>query len=493
MTGKPIANACIPREGVEGVQIMSFETSKDGDGLSNIESSASTATSADVEDQNVPTSDYAWDVEDDSELPPGNVDCSFVTGDAGTGKTYEIRRRIRENPKYGILAATTGIAAVNLDAVTINGLLKFFDTDSLREQYLVGRLTKYLKFLGVPGIVIDEVSMMDAEQLDIIYKAASELGREFRLVLTGDFAQLPPVKAKWAFQAECWPEFEKNTTRLTKMWRQSDPRFLEAINLIRSGRGNEGTEVLKAMGIKFFTAGDIEFDGTTILAKNIDVDRHNEMALMKVPGKALAVPSKRWGKLKSEWKHLPEVLKLKIGAYVMILTNNWDMGQNSYVNGDCGHIVEYIAERGVFAIKLVRDGRVVEVQPIVRNAEQKERPDWVLGEEGHDAKDFWPNQAGKAWHGFYYSPSGKVTRKRWITGQIKYFPIRLAYASTVHKTQGLSLDKVQMDVRNHFFGSPSMIYVALSRCKTPEGLRIVGQSDVFAKRVMTAPEILKWL
>src|SRR5205823_2170218 len=108
----------------------------------------------------------------------------------------------------------------------------------------------------------DEISMMPKEQLDLIVRAADEINESgehtLGLVLTGDFCQLPPVNADFCFKAECWPKFVRNITRLTKVWRQGDERFLEAINAVRSGDGLKGAALLKGM-VEFSNFVDINF------------------------------------------------------------------------------------------------------------------------------------------------------------------------------------------------------------------------------------------
>src|ERR1700675_4124367 len=174
----------------------------------------------------------------------GIVPTAFLTGSAGTGKTYRVRSAIAEDPHFGILAATTGIAAVNLGAITLNSLLKYFDTRSLEEAFFNGWLQKTILKVAVDGykwLVIDEISMLDGVQLAILYQCM-KMVNEVRamtgeaplgIMLTGDFCQLPPIKAKCAFEAECWPMFEANTERRTKCGRQTDEEFLEAVNHIR--------------------------------------------------------------------------------------------------------------------------------------------------------------------------------------------------------------------------------------------------------------------
>src|ERR1700690_3425616 len=141
----------------------------------------------------------------------GIVPTEYLCGSAGTGKTFELRRRIAEDENYGILCATTGVAAMNLGAITLNSILGYFDTESLQESFFNGWLNKKIKDLaeaGYANIIIDEISMLDAKQLDIIYQAAKMVNeirmmngdRPIGIVLTGDFAQLSPIKAKWAFE-----------------------------------------------------------------------------------------------------------------------------------------------------------------------------------------------------------------------------------------------------------------------------------------------------
>src|ERR1700757_2022074 len=193
----------------------------------------------------------------------GAVHTEFVTGAAGTGKSFMMKKRIEDAPGSAILCATTGVSAVNMDTVTINSVLSYFDTSSLIDKYIRGYLHQRLRKLAASthqplSIVIDEVSMMHAEQLDTIYKAVQEVNEgdesaapldyPLGLVLTGDFAQLPPVKGRWAFQADCWPQFQAHINRLTKVWRQSDPGFLEAVNAARRGDGPATAAKLKSLG-----------------------------------------------------------------------------------------------------------------------------------------------------------------------------------------------------------------------------------------------------
>jgi ATP-dependent DNA helicase PIF1 len=428
----------------------------------------------------------------------------FVTGQAGTGKTHTIKKKIEDDPSYGTLCATTGIAAINLGAITLNSALKYFDTDSLRDRFNRGGLTTTLHQLGrkTRNLIIDEVSMMDGLQLDYIKAAVDQVnkfedmkGRPLGIILTGDFAQLPPVNAPWAFEAEAWPKFEANTTKLTKVWRQDNPEFLEAINAARTGDGGRAAEILKGLGVRFLPSTVKGFQGTTIMSKNAQVDNFNFSALLDVPGEFFGLGCAYWGQEDKNWrKHIPGQLKLKVGAYVMILNNDFIEG---FVNGDCGWVEE--VNQGVVRVRLVRNERVVNVGPIVRSnsisIEEGEKlglkdPYGVPHVKCHNECALYDGVSRKwAWG----SPSFNCQNGTWNVGGVKFYPLRAAYATTVHKSQGLTIDRAQIDIRDPFFGSPSMAYVALSRVRTPEGLTLVGSPETLASRVKVDEKVRRWL
>ena len=436
--------------------------------------------------------------------------CEFLCGSAGTGKTFEIRRRIQEDSNYATLTASTGIAAVNLGATTIHSTLGFFDTDSLRDAFLQGSAQRKLRKIheeGYQNVVLDEISMVSNTTLDLLLKIFDEVNTNrpsgstpVGLVLVGDFAQLPPIAEKsagrkaptpWAFESPNWKRFHDNTTRLSKVWRQADARFLAALNYARSGRGQEMAGLLASANVEFHSSRDINFDGTTIVSQNIEVDRFNGEALNKVQGRLVGLPSRRWGKLRPEWNNIPERTIVRENAYVMLLANLSDgLGSFEYVNGDCGHIrgIEPSKTKGEppsVQVELVRNSRVVNVRPLVRGVEFKDRPDGMTVEESIPAAFDFGNYIPR--------PHYRGKTRRYVTGQVEYYPIRLAYASTVHKSQGLSLDRVQIDVNNWSMANPGMVYVALSRCRTMEGLRLIGMKERFAERCKVDAKVKQWL
>lgn len=424
------------------------------------------------------------------------VPCVFRTGRAGTGKSTWVMEHTRENDEFAVLTATTGLAAVNLGATTINSILGYFDTLSMRDAYLTGRLTSILHKWAKRKrwFLVEEVSMMEADQLDYLYRAMQEANRfkdvrePMGIYLVGDFAQLPPVKGKWAFDAACWGEFQAGTVRMDKVWRQADGPFLDALNHAREGRGGACAEVLTSAGMQWHSSRIVEFDGTTILSKNDQVSRHNAEVLKGVPGEAFKVTSERWGMQRSEWGEnrrthewgIPREMDMKLGAYVMILANTKGF---EMVNGDCGYVRAYDATLGVFDIELVRTGKMVKLPRLVRDVSQMDEPPGWNGQELAEEDD----AAGWLPRPHHYHEG------KYVLGQIRYFPMRLAYASTCHKSQGLSLDRVQVDLRDKFWQSPAMSYVALSRCRTLDGLRVVINKDSFVRQVNADVRVKAWL
>jgi ATP-dependent DNA helicase PIF1 len=423
-----------------------------------------------------------------------------LLGAAGSGKTFETKAWA-ERQRGILMAATTGVAAVNLGGETVNAVLGFFDTQSLQESYINGSLTARLGRLwraGVRRLVIDEVSMLAGDQLTYLTRAVEELnGRGYvlqkwkdddnspppamGLTLVGDFCQLSPVRAAYAFESPEWARYASNVITLTEIRRQADPDFIRMLRAARAGHGHTVAEYFQSRNA-IHAETDDHFDGATVLARNDSVDRFNELRLGRLPGAVVTFPSCRWGKQRSEWgaldkpKHtwgIPEVLTLKVGALVMVLNNQRDENRRlTCVNGDLGEIVD--SQDGSAFVALQRTGEVVEVLPVTRQvrvpADATRRAE--LRKEGHEER---------------------IDGKWEIVGEITYQPLRIAYASTVHKSQGLSLDRVQVNIRDHFFRTAGMLYVALSRARTAGGLRVVGSPQGLIDRCTADPRLREWL
>lgn len=441
----------------------------------------------------------------------------LITGPAGTGKTTEIRNRRAADPDGVVVAATTGIAAVNLgpEVTTVHSLLRFFNYNSLVDMHKDGRLRNNIRRLvdaGMRELIVDEVSMLSGPAMDILYSAFNSVAQAndcpVGLTVVGDFCQLPPIAdpgapetGRFAFEAECWrPNFSEHTNRLTRIWRQDDADFLHALGAARRGAGEETVEYLQRVGVRFERSLNDSFEGTTLCATNEVADRYNLRRLCLVPPEGTGVSgadSTRWGipgpdgHQPSEWKQIPEVFPFKFGAYVMILSNGTP--EFTWVNGDCGTLVGTSGNQLV--VRLTRNGREVNIGKITRKLTTRKKP---AGIRDADVIVLGNEFEYDAMVGTNGEPPRQVVMLRdpqptWITGWVRYYPVRLAYATTVHKSQGLSLDALQLDLGSSFLASPAMMYVALSRCRTPGGLVLVGSPEQVVAKTNVDPRVREWL
>ncbi len=423
----------------------------------------------------------------------------YLGGPAGSGKTFAVKLAAEADPRI-VLCSTTGISACNLgeQVTTINSLLMYYDLESLQERWTTGFLERRLSMLHATGcrrIVLDEVSMMDGRQLTIILEALKIVNEvndsaPLKLTLTGDYLQLPPIDAGpvhvqrktgrktgggcFAFEIPGWQEFE--TTLLSNIRRQADPRFIAALREARRGNGTGAASIL---GDRCVPSLDENFNGTTLMARNSSVDKFNMTQMLKLEGPELMFKAALWGDPKPEWKNIPMELGLRKGALIMILANcskknlGIDEPGYEYVNGDLGIFLEQGLRGASAQVKLHRTGEVISVFPVTRQNLQpvsNDRLKWLRANTPDKIKDNYE-----------------------VKGALTYMPLRAAWASTVHKAQGLSLDNVQVDLHDGFMHTPGMAYVALTRCRTLEGLRIVGNPGLLKARCQVDPRVRRWL
>ncbi|HWB39014.1 MAG TPA: AAA family ATPase [Candidatus Saccharimonadales bacterium] len=371
----------------------------------------------------------------------------FLTGAPGAGKTYvlnEFVQRAQRSGKRVAVTASTGIAASHLNGTTIHSWsgLGILDELTTSDLHRLGESSKLLKRYNATDIlVIDEVSMLHGVRLDMINALAKRLrGSDaafggLQVILVGDLYQLPPVSRgssefDFAHLSQAWEELDLKTCYLTEQHRQADnDRLLQLLEAMRQDDlVYEHTEILNE---RMQQQPRPEVVLTRLYSHNIDVEAINQRHLDALPGSSKFYEMHtKGGKAKVEQlaKGLlaPEVLELKIGAEVMFVANNF---AEHFVNGSRGRVVGFDGDEPV--VQLL-NGREIHVEP----------HSWSLSEDGK------------------------------VRAEISQLPLRLAWAITIHKSQGMSLDAAQVDLSRAF--TPGMGYVALSRVRSLDGLYLTG-------------------
>lgn len=371
---------------------------------------------------------------------------TFLTGPAGSGKSHNVRDYLKRHPDTQIVAST-GVAALNVGGMTVHrwsGMLlgpqpgqdfeRFFE--HLARDAKPGVRIAFNRVRRCKRLVIDEISMLSGrafDYLDFHCRKIREDKRPFggiQIIGTGDFLQLPPVRTNpshpydWAFDSAAWSAAGFQTVELRRIMRQDEPEFVAALAKFRRGEIDGDTEQLLRPRITTFPARDI----TRLFTHNSMVDRWNDFCLGELPGPESIREAETWGpqhQIDFLEKNLltPKVLRLKPGAKVMFTVNRPDDG---FVNGQTGEVVSI----GLTTAVVSTEGREIEVAPYR----------WR-----YDSND-----PGTAW--------------------FEQLPLRLAYAMTIHKAQGLTLNSAFVDIRAA--REPGQAYVALSRVRTLAGLHL---------------------
>ena len=398
----------------------------------------------------------------------------FLTGEPGSGKTHTVNRFVaylRERGVEPAITASTGVAATHIGGMTIHswsgiGIKTRLDKYDLSKIASNKYIAKRVRRTNV--LVIDEVSMLPAETLSMIDAVCREIKQSMepfggmQIVLVGDFFQLPPIvnphtkdfgvvvktkegnslqtaligesSARFAYDSSAWARVNPVVCYLTEQYRQDDYDFLSILSSIRSNSFDDNhLRHIEARKIEFHLAPD---GAPKLFSHNVDVDRVNDEMLVKLPGepRAFAMSSHGPEMIVAALKKgclSPTTLYLKAGAAVMFTKNNPKKG---FVNGTLGTVEGFDKASGYPMVK-TRNGRRIEVEPM----------DWTV-EEGGKAR-----------------------------GRITQLPLRLAWAITIHKSQGMSLDEATMDLSQVFeFGQG---YVALSRVRRLSGLYLLGWNE----------------
>ncbi len=390
----------------------------------------------------------------------------FLTGEPGAGKTYVINQYISHLKACGVevaITASTGIAATHISGMTIHSwsgigvreMLTPQDLDKIASSEYISRRVRRAKVL-----VIDEISMLGPNTIDMVDMVCREVRQNteafggLQVVFIGDFFQLPPIeKRKWneddqselfedevaprprfAYDSNSWKSATPIVCYLTEQHRQEDDIFLSVLSAIRAG--SFGGTQLEHITTRKIPAEKISKDTLRLFSHNADVDRVNNEMLERISAPKKLFPMTSHGHeilvaILKKGCMSPESLILKVGAQVMCTKNNQKAG---YVNGTIGELVGF--QNGTqYPIIKTRDEKEIVIESM----------DWMVEENGK------------------------------IKASISQFPLRLAWAITVHKSQGMSLDEAVIDLSSVFeFGQG---YVALSRVRRLDGIHLIGWNE----------------
>jgi len=345
----------------------------------------------------------------------------FLTGEAGSGKSYIIKYLRQTLPNVSV-TATTGMAAQLIEGATLHSWA------SIHPQLgVVNSFPAKMRVVETETLVVDEVSMMSASLLDQLWERFRKSEHTPKVILVGDFLQLPPVEGQFAFQSPIWQDV--TMLRLTTNHRQKgDDGFLDALNDLRVGKYSERLRALLAER----TFAELPDDCTQLYAHRASVDDLNEEKLEALAGEEAIFEREIWthpksvGEVDYDRFRFPHLLRLKLGARVVLLTNTaaWVNGSTGTVTGIEDNLVKVLLD----------NGREVNVPPAVEKLM-----------DAHQETVATANQ----------------------------FPMMLAWALTVHKAQGMTMDRVGVCLNNHF--ASGQTYVALSRCRSKEGLYLTGK------------------
>ncbi|MEI3790222.1 MULTISPECIES: helix-turn-helix domain-containing protein [unclassified Chryseobacterium] len=410
----------------------------------------------------------------------------FLTGKAGTGKTTFLNDFVKKTRKKYIVVAPTGIAAINAGGVTIHSMFglplrTFLPTTDRIDGSLANNIAdlmphfKYrkdkLKLLReVEVLIIDEVSMLRADVLDMMDFSLRFIRRNnqrfggVQMLFIGDLYQLPPVvrdehilkmcyQSPFFFDSLAIKDIPLLTIELTKVYRQSDEKFLDILNAIRDGDvANINFEELNKRYDPDFKAGTESY--VYLCSHNKMADEINQEKLEEIDLTVKTYEAKLFGDFKENQFPNEQFLELKVGAQVMFIRNDIT-GEKKYFNGKLGEISALDDNE----IKVVLDGSEREITVKREVWEQKK----------------------------YFLDTEKNIKEE-VLGSFEQFPIKLAWAVTIHKSQGLTFDNVIIDAGKSF--TAGQVYVALSRCRTLEG--IVLKSKITPEVIFKDNRILQF-
>ena len=404
----------------------------------------------------------------------------FLTGKAGTGKSTFLRYIAANTKKKHIVLAPTGIAAINAGGSTLHSFFKLpfhplLPNDSMYSVRNIRNTLKYnsekIKIIReVELIIIDEISMVRADIIDFIDKVLRVYCRNMRepfggkqLLLVGDIYQLEPVvreddrrllapfyRSSFFFDAKIFQQFSLVSIELKKVYRQSDPTFIGILDHIRTSQVHmQDLQLLNQRVGAQLDDSDSKL-AITLSTRRDTVDYINENQLKLLPGEPTLFRGSIQGEFPESSLPTPIELYLKTGAQIIFIKNDIE---HQWVNGTLGTIIGFDEEENAKIYVRTESGQDVMVEPAA-----------------------WSNMR------YHFNEVEKKIEEEEI-GRYEQYPLRLAWAITVHKSQGLTFNQVKIDFTGGVFAG-GQTYVALSRCTSLEGISLqepIRQSEVFVR------------
>lgn len=397
----------------------------------------------------------------------------FITGPAGVGKTHLLKaiyNTLKSRGEKIVLTSTTGINALNLGGITIHKLMGMQTRTDLnyirfmKSSFLFKGITQ--RMTKIDYIIIDEVSMLRADQLELInaiLKDATKVDKPFGgkvMIFTGDFYQIPPVvkswekkQNQWLFTSPTWINANIKTIHLTDVYRQSDKNFVKFLNDVRTGKWNPKTAQILEQCVN----RKMPKDTTVFFSTNEECDEYNKKRLAEIPGKEYTFIADVKGKRNKKFAHdkvaivrdciAKEILKLKVNTRVICICND---KKGRYMNGSVGYVTECCDEKGKQYVSVKFEGR----NDIIK----LKRYNWV-----------------------------KLSLQGKRVANMKQIPLLPSYALTIHKSQGMTLDAAIIDCKNIF--ACGQLYVALSRVRNIENLKVINFDK---KQIIVSSEVKQY-
>ena len=387
----------------------------------------------------------------------------FLTGKAGTGKTTFLKTVVEHSSKRSIVVAPTGVAAINAGGMTIHSFFQlpfspFVPGAKIESRFDFGKEKRKI-IASLDLLIIDEISMVRSDLLDAIDSVLRKFRDRYKpfggvqLLMIGDLQQLTPVvtpedeqmlkpyyDTPYFFGSKALAQIDYVTIQLEKVYRQQDDVFLTLLNHIREGQPT--TEDLTLLNARYQPAfiPKPEEGYIRLTTHNQMANNYNESELKKLKGHPYTYHAKIEGTFPEYSYPTAETLTLKEGAQVMFVKND-PSGEHRYYNGRIGHVT--CAEDNRLEVYCPGDADAIEVEPL-----EWENSRYTLNDNTHEIETE-------------------------VLGKFSQLPLRLAWAITIHKSQGLTFERAIIDASLSF--APGQVYVALSRCKTLEGMVLASQ------------------